>query len=336
MLPNNLAVCEYKSVIIYFDFNLAKKMKKAILTAINILKGGGLVAIPTETVYGLAADAKNDKAIEKVFFTKKRPINHPLIVHVGDSNQLAIWASSIPDSAFLLIKEFWPGPLTLLLKKNPSISKLITAEENTIALRMPNHPLTLKLLKEFNGALVAPSANRFGKLSPTSKEAVIEELGEDLYILDGGICNVGIESTILDLTDATMPCILRPGIISAETIEKVLGIPIYHDKKNKPHVSGSHSSHYAPNTPLYLFGEEEIEKLKNENDIAIVSHLHSHSFLPHDMYYLPTNPLLYARALYATLRLLDKKNYKALWIEKVPEDKEWDGIRDRLKRAITI
>lgn len=227
---------------------LIKMLQNEIQKAVKILKSGGLVAFPTETVYGLGADAKNDDAIHKIFQTKKRPIDHPLIVHLADVSQISEWAVEISPLALRLAEAFWPGPLTLILKKAPFVSDRVTGGQTTIGLRVPAHPVATALLNNFGSGLAAPSANRFGRISPTTAEAVREELGCGVeLVLDGGQCEVGVESTIVAVSDAH-PLILRPGMISVKQIEAVLQQSIGGKKTNVPRVSGSFASHYAPLT----------------------------------------------------------------------------------------
>ena len=190
--------------------------------AVELLRAGELVAFPTETVYGLGADAGNPEALAKIFAAKGRPADHPLIVHVPDVAHLDQWAREIPDAAHLLAQAFWPGPLTLILKRQPTVPDLVTGGQDTVGLRIPHHPLALQLLKAFDGGIAAPSANRFGHISPTTAQHVREELGAAVaLVLDGGPCSVGIESTIVDLSRGD-PVILRPGMISAAQIDQAL------------------------------------------------------------------------------------------------------------------
>jgi L-threonylcarbamoyladenylate synthase len=230
----------------------------SINQAVNILRTGGLVAFPTETVYGLGADARNSEALAKIFAAKQRPMDHPLIVHLADVSQLTDWAREIPESAHQLADIFWPGPLTLILKKARGVVDLVTGGQETVGLRIPSHPVAQALLKEFNSGIAAPSANRFGRISPTSAEAVREELGQSVdLILSGGQCEVGLESTILDLS-SDIPVILRPGMITGLQIESILNIPVLYQKKNAPRVSGALESHYAPDTPLALIQSDHL------------------------------------------------------------------------------
>lgn len=303
-----------------------------ILKAVSILQQGGLVAIPTETVYGLAADASNPEALKKIFQAKGRPADHPLIVHIPDLSHLNSWAIDISPQAYQLAQVFWPGPLTLILKKAPHVSALISGGQDTIGIRIPRHPLALELLKTFNGAVAAPSANRFGRISPTTALAVQEELGDAVdMILDGGQCEVGVESTIVDMTSDT-PRILRPGMISAADIEVVLHQALSAEKNNIPRVSGSLESHYAPRTPLRVLTKEKIIALLAANK-AFVAVL-ARELIPADYFVkMPETPTAYAHDLYAVLREVDKKNVTEILVETLPDDKAWDAIRDRLQRA---
>lgn len=309
-----------------------------ISKAVAVLRNGGLVAFPTETVYGLGADARNEDALRKIFMAKQRPMDHPVIVHIANISQLSDWAREVSDSAILLAKTFWPGPLTLILKKGPHVLDLITGHQDTIGLRIPNHSVAKALLQEFGSGLAAPSANRFGRISPTTAEAVREELGERVdLILEGGSCAVGVESTIVDMTGEN-PVILRPGMITAKQIENVLKRKVVAKLINAPRVSGSMESHYAPRTPTRLIQSEQLarflESLKRDDlPIAIVTRkfLRAESLI--QTVCLGDDPKKYAHELYQTLRELDKRNLKQIVIESVPDDIEWEGIRDRLVRA---
>jgi len=308
-----------------------------ISRAVGILRAGGLVAIPTETVYGLAADASHPEAIQKIFHAKQRPMTHPLIVHIGDISQLSDWAINISSEALLLARSFWPGPLTLILKKAPQVHSLVTGGQETIGLRIPNHPLALAVLKQLGQGIAAPSANRFGRISPTTAEAVREELGEAVdYVLDGGQCDVGVESTIVDMSSHP-PMILRPGMITTTQIEQVLQMTLASQKKNTPRVSGSMESHYAPTTNTELMSTNDLKIFLNtpHEDIAFIiwSDLNNINVNQKNLKSISKNPRLYAHDLYQTMRELDKKNLKKIIIEKVPETSEWAAIIDRLQRA---
>ncbi len=307
--------------------------------AVDILRRGGLIAMPTETVYGLAADASNPAALLKIFTVKQRPIDHPLIVHLADMEQLPDWAIDIPDFAIALGQALWPGPLTLVFKKAPHVSDLITGKQSTVALRIPSHPLAEALIRAFGGGIAAPSANRFGRLSPTTAAAVREELGDEVdFILDGGQSEVGVESTIIDVS-AGYPVILRPGMITSQQIESVLNEEIITPQKKSPRVSGSPASHYAPHTKTRLMKSMVIPHFLNSlrhNDLPVAILTYSMCPLPQEdveWIMMPNNPQQYAHDLYQTLRELDKKDYREIVIETPPEDLSWDAIRDRLQRA---
>src|SRR3990167_8676883 len=304
-----------------------------IKQAVSILKAGGLVAFPTETVYGLGGDASNESALKKIFLAKKRPMDHPLIVHIADIMQLPLWARDISPHALLLANVFWPGPLTLILKKAPHVSDLITGSQDTIGIRIPKHPIAEELLRAFGGGLAAPSANQFGRISPTTADAVHEELGDAVnLILDGGPCEIGLESTIVDVSGAK-PIVLRPGMMTQEEIEAALQEPLSIKKKNIPRVSGSHISHYAPLTKTCLLSTKELsEFLKhNQQDRSFV--IVGFKKWNEESVVMPINPKQYAHDIYSVLRTLDKKNFQKIMIEDVPHENEWHAISDRLQRA---
>lgn len=324
--------------------------------AVKCLKNGGLVAMPTETVYGLAADASNEEAVRKIFATKGRPVDHPLIVHIAHLDQLAHWAHDIPEFALILAKQFWPGPMTLILKKQPHVLDAVTGGQDTVGIRIPNHPVAQQLLQTFGGGVAAPSANRFGYISPTTAQHVREDLGDKVdVILDGGNCGIGIESTIIDCT-GDFPRILRPGMITIEMIETRLGLsPRWGDTIEKtPRVSGALDSHYAPRTKTHLFSAEKINDLienSNTKNIVILSMRkpHSHrikmydSRIPHRMpspnadlihwILMPSDQHGYAHRLYEQLHFADQLRCDEIWIEEAPNTTEWNGIIDRIKKA---
>ncbi len=291
--------------------------------------------MPTETVYGLAADAKNEAAIAKVFELKGRPTDHPLIVHLAQASWMEQWAKNIPKAAKVLAARFWPGPMTLILQKHDHVSDTITGGQSTIALRVPAHPVAQSLLQSFGGALVAPSANRYGRISPTSAAHVVDEFGADLpIILDGGDCSVGIESTIIDCSDDRVR-ILRPGMISAQQISEEIG-QLSHDLSEAPRVSGSTQSHYAPITPAQLLGGDRLHKRIRE------LHAAGRSFAVLACGKLPDNaqgialsadPEAYAQELYAALRSLDGLSAEIILSQEPPGDPAWAAIHDRLSRA---
>lgn len=290
---------------------------------IELLQQGSLVAFPTETVYGLGADATNPDAIRKVFAAKGRPADHPLIVHLPNIEHIYQWAINIPASAIKLAHKYWPGPLTLILQKHPNVDPLITGGQNTIALRIPNHPITLQLLKDFGKPLVGPSANKYGHVSPTTAQHVLEDLGDQVAaIIDGGPTDLGIESTIVSFI-CDHPQIVREGLITA----KQLNIMAY-DKQIK--ASGTCKSHYAPRTPIELFDEQVITALNNYSVISFKKNLAQPSA---DIYWetVATDQDDYAKNLYARLRKHDKLGKDKIFIEQVPSS--WSAIKDRLSRA---
>lgn len=318
--------------------------------AVALLKAGELVAIPTETVYGLGADASNPAAVARIFAAKGRPADHPLIVHIPDSGHLERWARDIPTAAHTLAAAFWPGPLTLILKRQPSVSDVITGGQDTVGLRVPGHPLALALLEAFSaaggsGGIAAPSANRFGRISPTSAEHVREELGDRVaLILDGGPCTVGIESTIIDLS-REQPVILRPGAISAAQIEAVLrSLPLCDPTKATttaaPRVSGSLEAHYAPRTPIRLVAPadlpEALQTLRSQGlSLAVLARTPPPAALAEAPHWLAagSDAASYAHNLYAALRQLDHAAADLILVETPPPAAEWQAVQDRLTRA---
>ncbi len=308
-----------------------------IATACAALARGEVIGLPTETVYGLAGDARNSAALQRIFATKGRPSDHPLIVHLADASDLDTWASAIPDSARTLAAAFWPGPLTLILKRATHVSELVTGGQDSIGLRVPNHSLALELLRRFGGGLAAPSANRFGHVSPTTAQHVRDEFGDAVpIVLDGGPCRIGIESTIVDLT-AAAPCILRPGQIGAAAIAQVLGAPVAIGvQATSPRASGSLASHYAPDTPAERVANDRLDSvirsaLGGGETIRVLALRH----LPDGVHGLvmPNDPEQYARHLYAALRTLDAEGAERLLIELPPDTPAWVAVHDRIARA---
>ncbi len=304
----------------------------SVAEAVAALRRGEVIGLPTETVYGLAADAGNAAAVARVFALKQRPAGHPLIVHLGAPQQLDQWARSVPEAARVLAARYWPGPLTLVLPRAAQVLDAVTGGQDTVALRMPAHPLARAVLDAFGGALAAPSANRFGRISPTRPEHVRAEFGDTVpCVLDGGPCAVGIESTILDLSGAA-PRILRPGAITRAMLEATLGVAVAeHAAADSPRVSGSMAAHYAPRTPLRLLDREELLAQTQEPGALLLSH--GFDMPPEAGLRLPANAAAYARALYAALRDLDARGARMLLVEQVPDAPEWAGVRDRLARA---
>ena len=350
-------------------------MPDLIDEAVKALREGHLVAIPTETVYGLAADASNRNAINQIFSTKGRPAGHPLIVHIAKPSQaldksnsqsldeawreiLLPWARDVSPATLALAQAFWPGPLTLILPKAKDVLTEITGGQDTVGIRCPDHVITQTLLEKFDGGLAAPSANRFGRISPTTAQHVRDEFSdESLLVLDGGPCEVGIESTILDLSrwDTHGPVILRPGAITQEMVRQALhnqgiDLPQGVEKlsiKDAPRVSGSLSAHYAPRTKMISYGQGELNqsleildspvgKIKNlawvhfsDNLVDIPSSEKSkitEIIIPH-------NPKALAKQLYSLLRELDQSNYDLIVFQSIPTDESWEAVRDRLSRA---
>lgn len=310
--------------------------------AVALLKQGELVALPTETVYGLGADAANPAAVAKIFAAKGRPADHPLIVHIPDAAHLDRWARDIPAEAHALAKAFWPGALTLILKRQPDVPDAVTGGQDTVGLRVPNHPLTLALLREFDGGIAAPSANRFGRISPTTARHVRDDLGEAVaLILDGGPCQVGIESTIVDLS-GKRAMLLRPGMISAIDIGRILGrVPLSPDDPLAPpalRASGTLEAHYAPRTPLVLMPDDSLPiALRNaivQKERVAVLATHPAPFeMPQVIWQVaPAEPTGYAHELYANLRALDALGCDRIYVQK-PVGQPWQAIYDRLKRA---
>lgn len=306
--------------------------------AVEVLRAGGLVAFPTETVYGLGADASNVTAIRKVFAAKQRPVDHPLIVHLADMAALKHWASVVPREAWLLAEAFWPGPLTMVLPRAAQVPAELTGGQSTIALRVPSHPAARRLLKAFDGALAAPSANRFGRLSPTSAADVRDELGDAVdFILDGGECPVGIESTIVAFRNA-QAVILRPGAVTAEQIAQTLQSELLPPTASSPRVSGTLATHYAPRTPLRVVSVEHLEEaLRRESPKGPVAVL-ARRGRPHQTraalwQVAPDDAAGYAHHLYSLLRRMDSAGCHLIIAEAVPGAPEWAAIRDRLMRA---
>ena len=304
--------------------------------AASILRAGGLVAFPTETVYGLGADARNGKAVEKIFTAKGRPADHPVIVHLPSADALAGWVQEVPEAAHRLAEAFWPGPLTLILKRSEGVPDAVTGGQDTVGLRVPGHPLALALLEAFGGGVAAPSANRFGRISPTRAEHVRAELnGAVDLILDGGPCEVGLESTILDLS-AGIPRLLRPGGVTAERLETVLGTKLSLEA-GSVRAPGTLASHYAPTTPTFVVPSEELAAyLEHHADkrLAILSR-HAQPEACGDILWktLPNTPAAFGRLLYATLRDLDGSGVERVVVEAPPESDAWLAVRDRLARA---
>lgn len=287
--------------------------------ALEVLRAGGLVAIPTETVYGLAADASNPDAVKKIFAVKGRPVEHPLIIHIAATEQLGEWASTIPPTAAVLADACWPGPLTLLVPRAEHVLDSVTGGRATVGVRVPAHPLTLELLHRFGGGLAAPSANRFGRVSPTTAEHVRADLGDEVdYVLDGGPCPIGVESTIVDCT-VDPPQVLRPGGIPTEDIATLLDIALA-AASGPSRAPGMLAAHYAPRCRVVL-----VESSPDAQRLAV-----GHA----DVEVIDEPDLVrYARTLYARLRAADDRGVNTVIAVLPPAAGLGHAIRDRLSKA---
>lgn len=337
-------------------------LTQSIRTAAERLNQGELVAFPTETVFGLGADAESVEAIAKIYQIKGRPSNHPVIVHLAPKADLSYWVKHIPFEAELLIKAFWPGPLTLILQRADHIPAAVSGGQSTVGVRCPSHPTAQALLTEFaklrsngQGGLAAPSANKFGQVSPTQSQHVIAEFSTEikegqLWVLDGDDSEVGIESTIVDVSriDEGVPAtLLRPGHISRRQLAEVLGYEPRSKDEKAPQVSGSLKAHYAPQTLLQWLPRDEqaiiqlIEKLQSVELTNTAQKWAVLVFEPEnfpssnlvDYIQMPTAATEYAKSLYRLLRELDQQNYTRIAVQSLPEDDSWEAVNDRLQRA---
>ncbi|MCX7032514.1 MAG: L-threonylcarbamoyladenylate synthase [Arenimonas sp.] len=304
--------------------------------ALAALRRGDVIGLPTETVYGLAADASRPEAVRRIFELKGRPADHPLIVHVANARQLERWARDIPEAARVLAAAFWPGPLTLILRKQPGVPDEVTGGQPTVGLRCPAHPMALALLHEFDGGLAAPSANRFGHVSPTSAAHVRDEFGDAVpVVLDGGDCEVGIESTILDLSGAT-PRILRPGRITRAQIEAHVGPVAEGGDADSPRASGTLDAHYAPRTAMLLLPRDAlVAEARQQEALGKRVAVLAMEPLPDGLrgIALPAGADGYAHGLYAALRSLDAMGANVLLAERPPSTRDWLAVNDRLRRS---
>ncbi len=309
--------------------------------AAQILRAGGLVAFPTETVYGLGADAENREAVERIFAVKGRPITHPLIVHLGSASDLPMWAAEVPLAAKVLAERFWPGPLTLVLRRSHRVPLTVTGGLETVALRVPAHPMALALLHAFGGALAAPSANRFGSVSPTVAAHVREDLGSNVdLILDGGLCSVGIESTIVDATNAELR-ILRPGGVARADLEHALGTTLEAGTTTAlVRVPGSLPSHYAPRARVVVvdrltLADEAQRHASRGRQVGVLlpDDVHPFSIAGVTVLHAPRSTKDYARTLYALLREFDRCGCELVLASPPPEAGLGAAIADRLRRA---
>jgi L-threonylcarbamoyladenylate synthase len=317
---------------------------QAVQEAARKLAAGELVAFPTETVYGLGADAGSDEAVAAIFDAKGRPSDHPLIVHVPDEAAALHFAAVVPPVAHKLIRAFWPGPLTLILPRQPGMGTAAAGGQDSIGLRCPAHPVARALLTACAAqrppvlGLAAPSANRFGRVSPTTAAHVVSEFGDALPVLDGGACPVGIESAIVDCTRGA-PVLLRPGTLTRQQIERACGERLRSPEEvaDAPRASGTLESHYAPNAKVRLMDGRSLQTAldvlgPDAASIAVYARRELRGRAGR-MRRMPDDAAETARQLFAVLREFDAAGVKLIWVEAPPDAPEWDGVRDRLRRA---
>jgi L-threonylcarbamoyladenylate synthase len=317
---------------------------QSIEEATRRIQAGALVGFPTETVYGLGADASNDQAVAGIFAAKGRPADHPLIVHVADAAQVDNYASSVPPFAARLMKAFWPGPLTVILPRREGIASAAAGGQNSIGLRCPAHPVALAFLKACKTGVAGPSANRFGRVSPTTAQHVRQEFGDELLVLDGGACAVGIESSIVDCTRG-QPVLLRPGVLTRAQLEAACGEPVLDQDElpqqagDAPRAPGTLAAHYAPNARVRLIPADAIQTALDllgleAAHIAVYARSIVRIASTQVLYRrMPADAAATAQQLFAVLRDFDAQGVKLIWIEPPPDAPEWDGVRDRLGRA---
>lgn len=328
------------------------QLPASIAAAAQALQRGELLGLPTETVYGLAADAGNDAAVAKIFEAKGRPANHPLIVHVASAQGVGRFSSHVPDFAQKLIDAFWPGPLTLILPRRPEVAAVAAGGQNSVGLRCPSHPVAHAVLQSAEAlgvfGVAAPSANLFGRVSPTTAAHVAGEFGDDLLILDGGACDVGIESTIVDCTRAA-PVLLRPGVITPQHLSEACGVTVITPSAldtDAPRASGTLESHYAPTAKVQLMSAADLQKAIDacakapaHTTVAVWSrspvHVQDSSAHLFKCQSMPVSAQDCAHQLFAQLRSFDTQGVAHIWVESPPQTPEWDGVRDRLTRAAT-
>lgn len=312
----------------------------AVARAARTLADGQLLGLPTETVYGLAARADRDDAVARIFAAKGRPSDHPLIVHVLDEQGARQFAQDLPPVAHRLIDAFWPGPLTLIVQRRPDVAAAAAGGQPTVGLRSPSHPVARALMTACRAlgveGLAAPSANRFGRVSPTTAAHVADEFGQSLLVLDGGPCDVGIESSIVDCSRGH-PVLLRPGVLTPAQLEAAAGEPLRAPDQAAPKASGTLAAHYAPRATVRLLSSEALQQALTGPLPAGLAVYSRHAGLPgvegvlhHPM---PDEAKAVARELFAVLRQLDAAGAAQIWVEAPPADAAWDGIRDRLSRA---
>lgn len=317
---------------------LSAESPEDLLNVIAVIQRGDVVAVPTETVYGLAADARNDEGLRKIFIAKNRPTNHPLIVHIASYEKLDDWAQRIPACAFDLAEAFWPGPLTLLLKKGDDVSELVTGGLDTIALRVPDHPILLKIIEELDTGLAAPSANLHKKISPTTAAHVLSQLdGRIAAVLEGGSCSFGIESTILDLTQ-NIPTLMRKGPITQKMIEDTLGFKIQDHCEITASIPGNMKEHYQPKTRAFLWDNTALlayvlDPGNKDKMFGILSYTPLDIHDKHLMINMPNTQAGYSSRLYSALHEADRLGVDEILIQRPPADPEWEAVIDRLLKA---
>lgn len=321
---------------------------ESIDAAARVLAAGELLGLPTETVYGLAARADDDAAVAKVFAAKGRPADHPLIVHVHDAAGAGAFAATITPAAQRLMQAFWPGPLTVIVPRREGIARAAAGGQSTIGLRCPSHPVAQAVLRRAAElgvpGVAAPSANRFGRISPTQAAHVVDEFGPALCVIDGGPCAVGIESTIVDVS-REHPVLLRPGVLTRERIEAALGEALREADAHAPRAPGTLASHYAPRATLRLMPPAAlraalevlpVDALPSSGPQGLAVYCRSvkapRRLLQHRM---PDDPVAAAHELFATLRGFDDQGVRLIWVEEPPADSAWEGVADRLRRAAT-
>jgi L-threonylcarbamoyladenylate synthase len=311
----------------------------AAAAAARKLADGDVVAFPTETVYGLGADATNPIAVARIFALKGRPAAHPLIVHIADPQALGAWAADVPAPARWLAERFWPGPLTLILRRSALVPDAVTGGQDTVGVRCPSHPMAQEMLREFarvgSGGVAAPSANRFGHVSPTTAQHVRDEFGPALTVLDGGACEVGLESTIVDLSRGEA-VLLRPGGVPREDIARELGKKGLRDRDaGAPRASGTLAAHYAPRTALVLVNPGELDmEVAAPANLAVLAMREPHGDVRVTSWITaPAEPARYGHDLYANLRKLDASGAKRIIVEQPPIEPAWEAVNDRLARA---
>ena len=322
---------------------LAGTDPQAIEDAARVIQAGGLVGFPTETVYGLGADASSDDAVAGIFAAKGRPANHPLIVHVADAAQVSDFAASVPPFAARLMNAFWPGPLTVILPRRDGVATAAAGGQDSIGLRCPAHPVALAFLKACGTGVAGPSANRFGRVSPTSAQHVAQEFGDALLVLDGGPCAVGIESSIVDCTRGR-PVLLRPGVLTRAQLEAACGEPLLNKDDAQaagkaPRAPGTLEAHYAPDAKVRLMDAGALQAAldllgADAAHIAVYARSALSIKSPQMLYRrMPDDAAATAQQLFAVLRDFDAQGARLIWIEQPPAGIEWDGVRDRLGRA---